>query len=117
VRRLGLRNAWFADDLVEAVLDSPIAARLEALDLSLGTLTVAGALRLAEAAPRLPLLIRLDVDDNYLTHAALRTIANAFPRTCVTSRQQKVRSGSLAPSFTPSWERAAPIARIGTATA
>ena len=42
LRYLGLRNSDRADDIAKAILDSPIASRVEVLDLSLGTLSDEG---------------------------------------------------------------------------
>lgn len=65
--RLGLRNASFADALVEPLLASPLLPRLRALDLSLGVLTDDGAALLARGRDRLAHLERLDLRDNCLS--------------------------------------------------
>lgn len=55
LKHLGLRNAEQADEVAAAVADSPLAQRLESLDLSLGILTDEGGrhlLRLAGAPLR-----------------------------------------------------------------
>lgn len=77
VRELGLCNAEFTDALVTTLVASPILARLRGLDLSLGTLTNAGADVLIAAADRWKHLEYLDVNDNFLTEdrlAALRAV-------------------------------------------
>ncbi|MEZ4237166.1 MAG: TIGR02996 domain-containing protein [Myxococcota bacterium] len=66
VTDLGLMNAEFTDDLVDALLASPLLARLEALDLSMGTMTDRGADALLGARDRWAHLQRLDVSDNFL---------------------------------------------------
>jgi uncharacterized protein (TIGR02996 family) len=71
VRHLGLRNAEIASDIARAIVDAPIAKRLESLDLSMGTLDDDAARELATHANRFEKLKRLSVDDNFLTDASL----------------------------------------------
>jgi uncharacterized protein (TIGR02996 family) len=63
LRHLGLCNADNTDSIGEALAGSPIAAQLESLDLSYGTLTDIGALSLAGQFPKLR---RLDVRECFL---------------------------------------------------
>jgi uncharacterized protein (TIGR02996 family) len=72
LRHLGLCNAMFADEICTALARAPIAARLEVLDLSLGTMTDRGAAQLARGA--FPRLRELDVTANFLTDAALERL-------------------------------------------
>ena len=74
LRHLGLRNAEIADDIARAVVEAPIAKRLESLDLSMGTLTDDAARELATHANRFEKLKRLSVDDNFLTAASLEPL-------------------------------------------
>jgi uncharacterized protein (TIGR02996 family) len=91
VRHLGLRNAAFADDLARTVPASRIAARLESLDLSMGTMGDEAAIELAESASHLPELETLDVSDNFLTEASLGRLRSVFPG--LISKSQKEIDG------------------------
>jgi uncharacterized protein (TIGR02996 family) len=68
IRHLALQNAEFTDDIA-GVLATAEIAQLRVLDLSMGTLSDAGARSLAAARAQLAHLDRLDLDDNYLTEA------------------------------------------------
>lgn len=93
LRHLGLRNAASADALAGAVAGSPIAARLAALDLSMGTLSDDGAAELGAGAAQFPALRTLNVDDNYLSAEAIATLRSRFPQADVVSRGQKTADG------------------------
>jgi uncharacterized protein (TIGR02996 family) len=76
VKHLGLGNSNISDDIAKGLASSKIAAQLESLDLSKGTLGDAGATALA--AGRFPKLQLLDVTDNWLSSkgvAALKSVA------------------------------------------
>jgi hypothetical protein len=89
-----LINAGFTDEIVAALVRAPIAARLEALDLSRGTLSDAGAAELARAA--LPRLAHLDVSESYLSAATIAALSAAFPT--VIAASQKPDDGDRYPS-------------------
>jgi hypothetical protein len=76
LRRLGLRNTTFADELCEPLLRSPLLPQLTALDLSLGVLTDDGAELLARGADRLAHLERVVVRENCLTPAGIARLAD-----------------------------------------
>jgi len=95
VRQLGLRNAMFTDQLVRALPGSAIAARLESLDVSMGTLTNDAALELAANAPAFPALETLDVDDNFLSPDVIERVQAAFDGKDVVSRRQKEPDRSI----------------------
>lgn len=76
VKHLGLGNSPFADDICKELAKSKIAAQLETLDLSQGTLGDQGAAALAEG--KWPKLKSIDVSQSWLTKtglASLKTIA------------------------------------------
>jgi hypothetical protein len=76
VKHLGLGNAPFQDEIAAELAKSKIAAQLETLDLSQGTLGDAGATALA--AGKFPKLKSINVDESWLSKkgiAALKTIA------------------------------------------
>jgi hypothetical protein len=79
LRRLGLRNAAFADELCEPLLRSPLLPQLTTLDLSLGVLTDDGAAILARGADRLAHLERLVVRENCLTSDGIAQLASLGP--------------------------------------
>lgn len=89
VRHLGLRNAEFTNDLVEALASSMIAGRLESLDLSMGTLGDAAAEQLAAGAGSFPKLKTLNVGDSFLTGPVLGAVRTAFKGVDVISESQK----------------------------
>ncbi|MDQ3300569.1 MAG: TIGR02996 domain-containing protein [Myxococcota bacterium] len=89
LRQLGLRNAEIADELAAALPAARIAARLESLDLSMGTLGDEAAIELAAQGAAFPALRQLSVDDNYLTEEALTALRAGFPRTTIISNSQK----------------------------
>ena len=69
LRHLGLGNSRELDTICAALANSKIAAQLETLDLSKGTLGDAGAAALASGA--FPKLVSIDVSENYLTDRGL----------------------------------------------
>lgn len=77
LRSLGLRNAEHTDDWVPVLAGAPVAASLEVLDLSLGTLTDTGARALLEA-PALRGLKRLDLHHHYLSEEMAERVRTAF---------------------------------------
>jgi hypothetical protein len=66
LRYLGLRNAELADEVAAALASAPVVARLDELDLSLGTLSDTGAEALLTGQP-LTHLRRLDLAHHYLS--------------------------------------------------
>jgi uncharacterized protein (TIGR02996 family) len=87
LRSLGLMNAQFTDDLLEPLARSGILPQLERLDLSMGTMTDAGAEHLLRLQDRFAHLAHLDVSDNHLSRDMVGRLRKAFPR--VTSNDQK----------------------------
>jgi len=69
LRHLGLGNSRELDTICAALASSKIAAQLETLDLSKGTMGDAGAAALASAA--FPNLTSIDVSENYLTERGI----------------------------------------------
>jgi hypothetical protein len=75
LRRLGLRNAQIADEVAAALATAPVVARLDILDLSLGTLSDQGAAALLAGQP-LGHLRRLVLDHHYIgDEVAARLVA------------------------------------------
>lgn len=67
---LGLRNSQFADDLIDRLVQSPLLAGLQVLDLSLGTLSDEGAAKLLECEAIRDLEI-FNVSESYLSGAMI----------------------------------------------
>ena len=78
LRSLGLRNAEHTDDLVRALAEAPLLDRLEVLDLSLGTLSDAGAEVIAQT-PAFRRLRRLDLHHHYLSEEGQERLRAALP--------------------------------------
>ncbi|WP_433341659.1 STM4015 family protein [Micromonospora sp. CA-111912] len=78
LRRLGLCNSEIADDIAEALAAAPVVKRLEALDLSLGTLGDRGALALAGGQP-LTHLAKLDLSHHYASEDTVAAVKAALP--------------------------------------
>jgi hypothetical protein len=67
---LGLRNSQFANEMIDRLVRSPLLAGLQVLDLSMGTLTDAGAAKLLECDAIRDLEI-LNVSESYLSGAMI----------------------------------------------
>jgi hypothetical protein len=72
LRHLGLANNELLDELCALLARSPLLRRLRSLDLSLGTMSDAGAQALA--ASGVTGLDSIDVTDNFLTNAGLAAL-------------------------------------------
>jgi uncharacterized protein (TIGR02996 family) len=75
LKHLGLRNAEFTNELCEVLHQAPILKQLETLDLSMGTMTDAGAAALAANAAAYKHLKHLDVTENMLTGEGEKALA------------------------------------------
>jgi uncharacterized protein (TIGR02996 family) len=73
LRYLGLRNGEIADDIAEALANSPLLERLHVLDLSLGTLGDCGATALL-ANPAVARLEKLDIHHHYVSPALVERL-------------------------------------------
>ena len=76
---LGLANAEFAGDLVQALPRSEPAAQLASLDLSLGVLDDSHVEGLVVAAKAFAKLERLDVHENFFSRKGVATLKKAYP--------------------------------------
>ena len=101
LRTLRLMNADFTDEVVPVVAKSPLAAQLETLDFTLGTLSDAGARVLAQQRAAFPQLARLAVYDCALTADGLAVLRDAgFPVDETPSSSHEAQSAE--------WRRASP---------
>jgi photosystem II stability/assembly factor-like uncharacterized protein len=87
--RLGLCNSELADELCQVLHLSPLVAQVRVLDLSMGTLSDAGANALMTFAKGLAHLETLDVSENYISPAVLKQLAKALPKTKVITGDQR----------------------------
>ena len=86
LRSLALANADFADELVAEVARTPWPPKLEHLDLSMGTMSDAGAERILAKAKRFAKLASLDLSDNGLSAAMCARIQEALPNARVSGQ-------------------------------
>jgi len=87
LRHLGLRNCEFSDAIVDALPRSALLPQLETLDLSLGTLSDAGARALLAHADAFRHLTRIDVSRSWLGSDAI-TALRAIGPTIVADEQR-----------------------------
>jgi hypothetical protein len=78
LRHLGLRDAPNQDEIAAALAHAPIVARLEELDLSLGTLGDEGAAALLAGQP-LTHLRKLDLHHHFMSSAMTQRLREALP--------------------------------------
>lgn len=76
---LGLKNAENQDEIAQVVVNSPILARLEVLDLSLGILSDEGGQALLASADRLAHLKKLDLHHHFMTDSMQEQLQNLAP--------------------------------------
>ncbi|MEU0806489.1 STM4015 family protein [Streptomyces sp. NPDC005970] len=77
LRHLGLQNSETQDEIAAAVAAAPVVAQLTSLDLSMGTLTDAGAEALLEGQP-LTHLTALDLHHHYLSEKLAQRVRDAL---------------------------------------
>lgn len=88
LRHLALANADFADDVAAEVARGELPKLLESLDLSMGTMTDAGAERLLSAREKLSRLKQLDLSSNYLSPQMCTRLARELGNVvCDTQKQ------------------------------
>lgn len=76
---LGLRNADNADEIAEALADAKVVSQLKVLDLSLGTLSDAGAEHLLRSTA-IRGLVKLDLHRHYLSEGMQKRLAALGPQ-------------------------------------
>ncbi|MCA9684489.1 MAG: hypothetical protein KC457_20010, partial [Myxococcales bacterium] len=92
LEHLGLVDAEFQNEIAALVASSQILPQLRSLDLSLGTLTDAGAEAIAAAAPRFAHLQRLDLRKSFLTPAGSALLRQALPNVEIIDAEQRTPS-------------------------
>ena len=78
LRRLGLRNALFEDEIAAALAHAPVVAQLEVLDLSLGAFGDEGAAALLAGQP-LHHLRTLDLHHHFVSAEMAERLREAWP--------------------------------------
>ena len=86
---LGLRNAGFADEVIERMVNSSILKQLRHLDLSMGVLSDEGALLIARNRAEFQHLDVLDVSQSYLSKAGILALEGAA-KSVITAEQREV---------------------------
>ncbi|MFI6283993.1 STM4015 family protein [Streptomyces sp. NPDC051018] len=97
---LGLRNSDIQDRIAEAVSGAPVVARLETLDLSMGTLSDEGAEALLNGQP-LTHLRKLDLHHHFLDGPMVERLTAAFKETGV---EVDLDDPQLAESLDDGWD-------------
>lgn len=92
LRRLGLCDCEYTDEIAAALVLAPITEQLVELDLSLGTLGDAGA-RALLASPAIQRLERLDLHHNFLSPAMVAAFETFGPEVDTSEVQQAVDWG------------------------
>lgn len=92
LRRLGLRNCQYVDQLCQALAEAKLLERLSVLDLSLGILTDAGGEWLLRA-PALKQLTRLDLHHHFLSEAMQKRLSALPIQVDLSQPQQADRDG------------------------
>ncbi|UYQ65786.1 STM4015 family protein [Streptomyces peucetius] len=77
LRRLALRNSEIQDEIAVATAGAPVVARLEVLDLSMGTLGDDGAEALLTGQP-LTHLRKLDLHHHFMSEAMVQRLSDAL---------------------------------------
>ncbi|MER6995482.1 STM4015 family protein [Streptomyces sp. NPDC000410] len=83
LRYLALRNSEIQDEIAAALAGAPVVARLETLDLSMGTLGDEGAVALLEGQP-LTHLKKLDLNHHFISEPMAERIRRALEPAGVT---------------------------------
>ncbi|MCA9567112.1 MAG: WGR domain-containing protein [Myxococcales bacterium] len=91
VKRLGLKNASFTNDIVGVLAGGPLIRQLTHLDLSMGILTDEGAQTLLGILPALAHLEELDVSESFLSDETVSALRVAFAGTLVAGDQKRDR--------------------------
>jgi hypothetical protein len=79
LKYLGLRDSEVVDDIAAALANAPVLEQLDALDLSLGTLSDKGGQALLNT-PSLRRLKQLDLHYHYLSQAMQSQLKQAYPQ-------------------------------------
>ncbi|PRP93277.1 WGR domain protein [Enhygromyxa salina] len=80
LRYLGLCNAEFQDAIAQELANSPLLAQLTGVDMSLGTMTDAGAGQILKAAKKFAHLERLDLRKNFISAEVCAQLKAALPQ-------------------------------------
>ena len=102
LKTLGLQNAMFTDAIVDKIVSAPILAQPEERNLSMGTMSDAGAQKLIDNASKLGHLKVLNVDDNYISDNMITKLQQAFPNSLVNRDQDKTTWGDDPSDYYPS---------------
>ena len=93
LKHLGLCNAEFQDDIARELARSPLLAQLTHVDLSLGTMTDAGAQRILDAAKAFAQLEGLDLSENFISDEMCARLKAALPQAQVSGQDSPSEYG------------------------
>lgn len=88
LRHLGLRNCEYTDQIAVALADAPVLSQITSLDLSMGTLGDDGANALI-ASPLFAKLERVDLSHHYMSPSVAKKIAAVGPEVVAKDRQEQ----------------------------
>ncbi len=89
LRELGLENTLFSNEAAKRLVVSPLAAQLEVIHFSMGTMTDEGALVLAEGASAFPRLKRIFFTENFIGEKGAVALQEAFGKRLVFGLQEE----------------------------
>lgn len=98
LKRLGLMNSAIANELAAAIVDAPIVARLQKLDLSMGNLDSKGARSLLRLAV-CPQLRELDITHHYASAESIQELIDALPCDVIADNAQEEDEDGLRPIY------------------
>jgi uncharacterized protein (TIGR02996 family) len=90
LRRLGLLNAEFEDEIAKSLATSKLLDQLTHIDLSMGTITDAGAVAILDEVERFSRLERIDLSDNFISPQMCERLRSALPMVVVDEQKEPI---------------------------
>ncbi|OUL24160.1 hypothetical protein BV378_19790 [Nostoc sp. RF31YmG] len=91
---LGLRNSQFTDEIANAIVSSPVMNSISVLDLSMGTLSDAGAEELLNCQA-ISYLDILNVSESFLSQEVIEKLSTLDVRVLVNNQKQEDEDGYI----------------------
>ncbi|MEN0066748.1 MAG: WGR domain-containing protein [Myxococcota bacterium] len=88
LKSLGLMNSEFADAIPAQVVSAAVLPQLQVLNLSMGTMTDAGAQVLLDNADKLVHLTQLNLNENFITDDVAAQLAKALPNATLEGQEE-----------------------------
>lgn len=89
LKRLGLQNSEFENDIAREVATSEILKRIEVLNLSMGTMTDEGAQHILNNRDNFKHLKLLNLDENFISEGVCSQLREAFPGVVSLNEQEE----------------------------